>query len=106
MKDTGEKGFPEKEAPNQEKSAYCYMVECADGTLYTGYTTDVLRRVKTHNAGKGAKYTKNRRPVRLVYQEKFSSKNEAMRREACIKKLTREEKLTLIREAEHASGSR
>ena len=75
---------------------YTYILECADGTLYTGWTTDLAARVNAHNAGTGAKYTKSRRPVRLVYYEAFDSKQEAMRREYAIKRLSRPEKLRLI----------
>jgi putative endonuclease len=76
---------------------YVYMVECADGTLYTGYTTDVEKRVEAHNGVGGAKYTRSRRPVRLVYREEFPSKGDALKREAQIKRLGRDEKLSLIR---------
>ena len=79
-----------------ETKAYMYVLECADGSLYTGYTTDVEKRLKTHNAGKGAKYTKSRRPVILVYYEEYETKSEALRREAAIKKLSRQEKLRMI----------
>lgn len=79
-----------------DKKAYIYILQCADGTLYTGWTTDVEARVATHNSGKGAKYTKARRPVKLVYTEEFEDKILAMKREAMIKKLSREEKLKLI----------
>ena len=65
-----------------ETKAYMYVLECADGSLYTGYTTDIEKRLKTHNAGKGAKYTKSRRPVILVYSEQYETKSEALRREA------------------------
>ena len=75
---------------------YTYMVRCADGSLYTGWTTDVDRRVKCHNKGKGAKYTKPRLPVKLVYFETFETKKEAMRREAAIKKLSKERKELLV----------
>ncbi len=75
---------------------YVYIVQCRDGSLYTGWTTDVEKRVAAHNAGTGAKYTKSRRPVTLVYFEALDSKSEAMKREAAIKKLTRSEKLELI----------
>lgn len=75
---------------------YIYIVRCADGSLYTGWTTDVEKRVTAHNAGAGAKYTKARRPVELVYYEKLETKNDALKREAAIKKLTRLEKLKLI----------
>ncbi|WP_210125303.1 MULTISPECIES: GIY-YIG nuclease family protein [unclassified Staphylococcus] len=77
---------------------YVYIVKCKDDSLYTGYTTDVEARIATHNAGKGAKYTKIRRPVVLVYQEMFDSKSEAMRREYEIKTFTRQEKLKMIGE--------
>ncbi len=76
---------------------YVYLLRCADGTLYCGWTTDLKRRFAAHNSGKsGAKYTRSRRPVTLVYQECQESKPAALRREAAIKKLTRAEKLTLI----------
>ena len=77
---------------------YTYLLECADKTLYCGWTNDLDRRVKAHNLGQGAKYTKPRRPVRLVYFEAFETKEEAMRREAAIKRLTRKQKEKLIRE--------
>ena len=77
---------------------YTYMVECGDGSLYSGYTTDVERRTKEHNQGKGAKYTRSRLPVRLVYYEEYETKTEAMRREYHLKQLTRVEKLKLIKE--------
>jgi len=77
---------------------FVYIVKCADGTFYTGVTTDTVRRVKEHNGTtKGAKYTRVRRPVLLTYQESFLSRSEACAREAAIKKLTRDEKLMLIR---------
>ena len=75
---------------------YTYILRCADGTLYCGWTNDLERRVKAHNSGRGAKYTKSRRPVTLVYFEEFSTKEEAMSREAHLKMLTRAEKLALI----------
>ena len=76
---------------------YIYIVECADGTLYTGWTTNVQKRVKAHNEEKsGAKYTKAKRPVKLVYYEGYETKEEAMRREYAIKQLTRKQKLELI----------
>ena len=76
---------------------YTYIVECADGTLYTGWTTNVQKRVKAHNEEKsGAKYTKAKRPVKLVYYEGYETKEEAMRREYAIKQLTRRQKLELI----------
>lgn len=75
---------------------YTYLLECADQTLYCGWTNDLEKRVKAHNEGKGAKYTKPRRPVALVYYEEFQTKEEAMRREAAIKRLTRLQKNALI----------
>lgn len=78
------------------KAHYVYILRCYDGSLYTGWTTDLEHRVKAHNEGKGAKYTRSRRPVELVYHEEFETKSEALKREAAIKRLSREEKLTLI----------
>ncbi len=75
---------------------YTYLVQCADGTFYCGWTNDLDARVRAHNEGKGAKYTKSRRPVRLVYYETFGTKAEAMRREAAIKRLSRAEKEKLV----------
>lgn len=77
-------------------SFYVYLLRCADGTLYTGYTDDPVRRTKVHNAGKGAKYTRARLPVELVYQEACADKSAALRREYEIKQLTRVQKLKLI----------
>ncbi|ANZ44038.1 MULTISPECIES: GIY-YIG nuclease family protein [Cloacibacillus] len=76
-------------------SAYTYILRCADGTLYTGWTNDLERRLKAHNAGKGAKYTRPRLPVELFYYESFETKEEAMSREASIKKMTRRAKILL-----------
>ncbi|MEA3346397.1 MAG: GIY-YIG nuclease family protein [Chloroflexota bacterium] len=73
-----------------------YILRCSDGTLYTGWTTDLERRVAEHNAGRGARYTRGRRPVRLVYREEHPTSTEAQRRERAIKKLSRREKLALI----------
>ena len=75
---------------------YAYILRCADGTLYTGWTNDLARRLKTHNEGKGGKYTRSRLPVELVYTEEFATKEEAMRREWRLKRLPRAEKLRLI----------
>lgn len=75
---------------------YIYIVRCKDETLYTGYTNNVQARIEKHNAGKGAKYTKTRRPVVLVYQEGYETKSEAMKREYEIKTFTRTQKLQLI----------
>ena len=74
---------------------YTYIVRCCDNTLYTGWTTDLDRRMEAHNSGKGAKYTRSRRQVELIYAERFDTKQEAMRREWEIKQLSREEKLRL-----------
>lgn len=75
---------------------YTYMVKCSDGTFYTGWTTNVEKRVKAHNTGKGAKYTKTRRPVELIYFQQFETKEEAMSREYAIKQLTRKQKEQLL----------
>ena len=64
-----------------------YILKCSDGTLYTGWTNDIEKRLKAHNEGKGAKYTKSRRPVKLVYFETFETRQEAMKREAAIKRM-------------------
>lgn len=74
---------------------YVYLLECADGTLYTGWTTDPAARLAAHNAGHGAKYTRSRLPVRIVYTESLPTKSEALKRESHIKKLTRTQKLEL-----------
>ena len=78
------------------KKHYTYIVHCADDTYYTGYTTDLENRVKTHNEKKGAKYTRTRTPVELVYHEEFDTKEEAMSREYAIKQLSRKQKEQLI----------
>ena len=75
---------------------YTYILKCVDGTYYTGWTTDLKKRLKAHNEKKGAKYTKNRTPVSLVYYETFETKQEALRREYAIKQMTRAEKTDLI----------
>jgi putative endonuclease len=77
-------------------SCFCYILECSDGTYYTGWTTDPERRVKQHNKGVGARYTKTRRPVKLVYLEEQPDKITALKRELAIKKLKREQKMKLI----------
>ena len=77
---------------------YTYVLRCADDTLYCGWTNDLTARLAAHNSGKGAKYTKTRRPVKLVYYEEHETKNEAMSREYAIKQLTRKEKENLIKE--------
>lgn len=75
---------------------YTYILECSDGTLYTGWTNDIEKRVRAHNEGKGAKYTKSRRPVRLVHVEEFESKIDAMKREYEIKQMSRRKKELLM----------
>ncbi|MCR5507216.1 MAG: GIY-YIG nuclease family protein [Lachnospiraceae bacterium] len=75
---------------------YTYIVRCSDGTLYTGYTNDLDNRMKVHNSGRGAKYTRSRLPVELVYHEEFATKEEAMSREWHLKRLSRESKEKLI----------
>ncbi|MCB0209704.1 MAG: GIY-YIG nuclease family protein [Anaerolineae bacterium] len=77
-------------------TVFVYIVECADRTLYTGWTTDLQRRINTHNAGKGAKYTRSRTPVRLVYSEAHPDRATAMQREIAIKRMNRAGKLKLI----------
>lgn len=75
---------------------YVYILKCRDGTLYTGITTNVQKRLATHNSGKGAKYTRSRLPVTLLYQEPQPDKSAALKRENAIKALTRPQKLELI----------
>lgn len=80
---------------------FVYIMRCADGTLYTGYTDDIARREAVHNSGRGAKYTRSRLPVKMVYHESFATRSEAMKRECAIKRLSREQKLKLI--ADHSN---
>lgn len=75
---------------------YCYILECADGTYYTGWTNDPSRRERQHNLGRGARYTRARRPVRMVYVEEQADRSSAMRREQAIKAMSRERKRRLI----------
>lgn len=77
-----------------------YILECNDGSLYTGYTNNLKKRIDTHQQGKGAKYTRGRTPVELVYVEHFESKTEAMKVEYQIKQLSRPDKLKMIRGTE------
>ena len=79
---------------------FTYILQCSDKTLYCGYTTDLEKRLATHNRGKGAKYTRGRLPVKLLYQEVFASKQEAMSAEALFKKRSRQSKLNYIAEIE------
>lgn len=77
-------------------SWYVYMLRCRDNSLYTGYTDDVKRREAVHNSGKGAKYTKSRLPVKLVYFEQYEDRSQAMKREFAIKQLTKVQKEQLV----------
>ena len=79
---------------------YTYILKCRDGSLYTGWTNDLEQRVAAHNTGKGAKYTKARRPVELVYFEEFETKEQAMNREYVIKQMARKDKLELVQRKE------
>ena len=76
---------------------YAYLLKCSDGSLYAGWTNDPERRLKAHNNGTASKYTRSRRPVEMVYLEEFETKSEAMKREAALKMMTREQKLELIK---------
>ncbi|BBP10192.1 MULTISPECIES: GIY-YIG nuclease family protein [Streptococcus] len=81
-----------------DHKAYMYVVECCDGTYYTGYTTDVKKRIAVHNSGKGAKYTRARLPVKLIYVEGFDSKEEALSAEALLKRKKRPQKEQFLSE--------
>jgi putative endonuclease len=87
----------EKNRSRESEGHFVYMVRCSDGSLYTGYTTDAQRRLAEHNDGKASKYTRSRRPVRLVYLEELASRGEALSREARVKRMKKEEKLLLCR---------
>ena len=76
---------------------FAYLLRCADGSLYSGYTRDLEARAIRHNAGRGGRYTAGRRPVRIVYSESFETQQAAMAREAALKRLTRTEKEALAR---------
>ena len=82
---------------------YVYLLRCSDGTLYCGWTTDLDKRLQAHNSGKGAKYTRSRLPVELVYYERWEDRHEALSREWHIKRLPREEKLALLRNGREES---
>ena len=84
-------------------SFYCYILECSDGTFYTGWTTDPSRREKQHNAGSGARYTRMRRPVRIVYVEEQVDKSAALKRELAIKKMSKEKKKQLMDQVSNGS---
>jgi putative endonuclease len=83
---------------NNKDMHFVYILECKDGTYYTGYTNEINQRLRKHEEGKGAKYTRGRGPFRLVFQESFSTKREAMRAEFAIKKLNRAAKERIIKE--------
>ena len=78
---------------------YVYLLECSDGSLYCGWTTDLEKRLERHNAGAGAKYTRSRRPVTLVYCEEYENRRDALSREWHLKRLPRQEKLALVNQA-------
>ena len=84
------------ETPARKEKNYVYILRCADGTLYCGWTTDPEARLAAHNSGKGAKYTRSRLPVELVWQEAFEDRHEALSREWHIKRMSRDKKLALI----------
>ena len=83
-----------------DHKAYMYVVECCDGTYYTGYTTDVKKRIAVHNSGKGAKYTRARLPVKLIYAQGFDSTEEAMSAEALFKRKTRPQKVSYLNDSQ------
>ncbi len=85
-----------KLSQNDKKNNYCYILKCSDNSYYTGWTNNLEKRLQAHQAGYGAKYTRGRTPVELIYYETYSTKEEAMRREYEIKQLTRKEKEMLI----------
>lgn len=94
MDDLTKRRRKEKE---ESSTNFVYILQCRDGTLYTGWTNDIEQRIRAHNSGKGAKYTKGRGPVKLVHLENFPTKEEAMRREWAVKHMKKEKKLELIR---------
>lgn len=87
------------------KMNYTYILKCSDGTLYTGWTNHLEKRIEEHNLGKGAKYTRSRTPVTLAYWEAFATKEEAMRREWQIKQMSRSQKLKLLGQKERPGHS-
>lgn len=88
----------------EESKHVVYILKCSDSTLYTGYTNDLTRRLRMHESGKGAKYTRGRGPFRIQYVERFSTKEEALQREYAIKQLKRSEKENLISLNKHEVG--
>ena len=96
--------IPEGGCIPEEDGFYTYILRCADGTCYTGWTTNLIRRLAAHNQGTGSRYTRSRRPVELAWFETFSTKEEAMSREWHIKQLTRRQKIELIASAGRRSS--
>ena len=86
----------EDNSSKKDNKYFAYMLICSDNTIYSGFSTDLQKRVDTHNRGKGAKYTRSRLPVRLAYWEEFSEKSDALKREYAFKKMKRSQKLLLI----------
>jgi putative endonuclease len=80
-----------------ENNHYVYILECNDGTLYTGYTNNVQKRLQVHSSGKGAKYTRGRLPVTLIYEKQCANKSEALKEEYKIKRLSKQQKMTLVK---------
>ena len=85
--------------------AFVYLLRCRDGSLYCGWTDDLERRVATHNAGKGARYTRSRKPVRLVWSEELADRSAALKREIAVKRLTRAQKLALAGLTKRTTGT-
>lgn len=98
MKNLAGSKSKESSMTNEIQYHFVYIVECADGSYYTGYTTDIERRLNEHNYSftRGAKYTRSRRPVKLIHSEKYPTLSEALKREHAIKKLSREKKQIII----------
>ena len=92
--------YSERRMGGGELAWYVYILRCGDGSLYTGITLDLQRRLRAHSSGRGARYTRSHLPVELVYYETASDRSAALRREAAIKKLSRQEKLRMIRQFE------
>ena len=89
--------MPKKDRKPSAEAWFVYMVRCAGGSLYTGIAKDVIRRCRQHNAGTASRYTRSRLPVKLLYQESLASRSLALKRDAAIKALSRQEKLAMIR---------
>lgn len=98
-------GLRDEEPMSGKISSYTYIVECSDGTYYTGWTNDIEKRIIVHNSRKGAKYTRSRTPVKLVYLEQTDTKQQAMSREAQIKQMSRQEKEQLIKNRKDLHGN-